>query len=55
MIVLLSTISLTGGMIAHVLTFAAHHRILAVDALAGHGIADLGFGDPKHWVFEPSA
>ncbi len=37
-------------MIAHVLTFAAYNRTLAVQALevAGHG--DLGWGDPMTWV-----
>lgn len=39
-----------GGMIAHVLTFAAHRRTLAVRALAGHGIEDLGWGDPAEWI-----
>jgi AraC family transcriptional regulator len=38
-----------GGMVAHVLTFSAHHRLLAVTALARHGITDLGYGDPKYW------
>lgn len=41
-----------GGMIAHVLTFAAHRRTLAVLALDKHGIGDLGFGDPMRWVAE---
>jgi AraC family transcriptional regulator len=44
-----------GGMIAHVLTFAAHRRTLAVLALERHGITDLGWGDPMRWVAEPSA
>ena len=39
-----------GGMIAHVLTFAAHHRLLAVTTLARFGIDDLGLGDPKYWI-----
>ena len=39
-----------GGMVAHVLTFSAHHRLLAVTALAGYGIDDLGYGDPKYWI-----
>ncbi len=38
-----------GAMIAHVLTFAAHHRLLAVAKLREHGVLDLGLGDPKHW------
>jgi AraC family transcriptional regulator len=39
-----------GGMVAHVLTFSAHHRLLAVTALAGYRIDDLGYGDPKYWI-----
>jgi AraC family transcriptional regulator len=41
-----------GGMIAHVLTFAAHRRTLAVLALDRHGVGDLGWGDPMRWVAE---
>jgi AraC-like DNA-binding protein len=43
-----------GGMIAHVLTFAAHRRTLVVLALADAGITDLGWGDPMRWVAEPA-
>ena len=43
-----------GGMIAHVLTFAAHRRTLVVGALADAGITDLGSGDPMKWVAEPT-
>ena len=43
-----------GGMIAHVLTFAAHRRTLVVLALASHGVADLGWGDPMVWVAQPA-
>ena len=39
-----------GGLIAHVLTFAAHRRILVLGALESAGIADLGNGDPRKWV-----
>jgi AraC family transcriptional regulator len=39
-----------GGMIAHVLTFAAHRRTLAIGALHSVGITDLGAGDPMRWV-----
>ena len=39
-----------GGMIAHVLTFAAHRRTLAIGALHSAGITDLGAGDPMTWV-----
>jgi AraC family transcriptional regulator len=41
-----------GGMIAHVLTFAAHRRTLVCGALLDAGITDLGAGDPMHWVAE---
>jgi hypothetical protein len=43
-----------GGMIAHVLTFAAHRRTLAVLALDKHGVTRLGWGDPMRWVAEPA-
>lgn len=43
-----------GGMIAHVLTFAAHRRVLVAGALRGAGIPDLGHGDPMRWVAEPA-
>jgi len=39
-----------GGMIAHVLTFAAHRRTLVAGALTSAGIGDLGPGDPMRWV-----
>jgi AraC-like DNA-binding protein len=39
-----------GGMIAHVLTFAAHRRTLVALALASHGVDELGWGDPMLWV-----
>lgn len=42
-----------GGMIAHVLTFAAHRRTLVLLALDTHGQSDLGWGDPMRWVAEP--
>ncbi|UAL30277.1 helix-turn-helix domain-containing protein [Nocardioides rotundus] len=42
-----------GGMIAHVLTFAAHRRTLVALALGHHGIDDLGWGDPMLWVAQP--
>jgi AraC family transcriptional regulator len=41
-----------GGMIAHVLTFAAHRRTLVCGALIDAGIDDLGAGDPMRWVEE---
>lgn len=39
-----------GAMVAHVLTFAAHHRLLVVSKLREFGFTDLGFGDPKVWL-----
>jgi len=39
-----------GGLIAHVLTFAAHRRTLVVGALTSAGVTDLGSGDPRKWV-----
>ena len=44
-----------GGMVAHVLTFAAHRRTLVALALDAAGIKDLGWGDPMRWVAEPTA
>jgi len=41
-----------GGLIAHVLTFAAHRRTLVLGALASAGVRDLGYGDPRKWVVE---
>ena len=38
-----------GGMVAHVLTFAAHRRLLAQGALEDAGVTDLN-GDPMRWV-----
>ncbi len=43
-----------GGMIAHVLTFAAHRRTLGAGALIDAGIPDLGAGDPRLWVAQPT-
>jgi AraC-like DNA-binding protein len=39
-----------GGMIAHVLTFAAHRRTLVAGALVDAGVGDLGAGDPMTWI-----
>jgi AraC family transcriptional regulator len=44
-----------GGMVAHVLTFAAVRRTLAVGALDSAGITDLGSGDPMHYVANGAA
>ncbi|HEY0618188.1 MAG TPA: helix-turn-helix domain-containing protein [Kribbella sp.] len=41
-----------GGMVAHVLTFAAHRRSLLVGAFHSAGITDLGAGDPMQFVGE---
>jgi AraC family transcriptional regulator len=39
-----------GGVLAHVLTFSAVRRTMAVGALETAGISDLGAGDPMHFV-----
>ena len=39
-----------GGVLAHVLTFAAVRRTMAVGALESAGITDLGAGDPMRYV-----
>ncbi len=39
-----------GGVLAHVLTFAATRRTLAIGALESAGIHDLGAGDPMTYV-----
>jgi len=39
-----------GGMLAHVLTFSAFRRTLAIGALETAGIDDLGAGDPMQFV-----
>jgi AraC family transcriptional regulator len=39
-----------GGLVAHVLTFAAHRRTLVCGALVDAGVTDLGAGDPRDWV-----
>jgi AraC family transcriptional regulator len=41
-----------GGMVAHVLTFAAARRTLVCGALSSAGVTDLGAGDPMWWVTE---
>ncbi len=42
------------GMVAHVLTFAAHRRTLVALALDAAGQTQLGWGDPMRWVAEPT-
>jgi AraC family transcriptional regulator len=44
-----------GGIIAHVLTFAAHRRTVAIGALHSAGITELDSGDPRVWVVENAA
>lgn len=44
-----------GGMIAHVLTFAAYRRTLVAGALDAAGIRELGWGDPMTWVAESAS
>jgi AraC family transcriptional regulator len=39
-----------GGMVAHVLTFSAVRRTMAIGALESAGIDDLGAGDPMRFV-----
>lgn len=39
-----------GGMLAHVLTFSAVRRTMAIGALETAGIDDLGAGDPMRYV-----
>ena len=41
-----------GGMVAHVMTFAAHRRTLVAGALYSAGITDLGAADPLQWFGE---
>lgn len=41
-----------GGMLAHVLTFAAHRRTLVAGALVSAGIDDLMAADPQTWMGE---
>lgn len=43
-----------GGMIAHVLTFAAVRRVVVLGAFESFGITDLDAGDPADWVSRPS-
>ncbi|WP_322921555.1 helix-turn-helix domain-containing protein [Nocardioides renjunii] len=43
-----------GGMIAHVLTFAAVRRLVVLGALESLGVTDLDAGDPAQWVAQPA-
>lgn len=42
-----------GGMVAHVLTFAAVRRLVVLGAYENLGITDLDAGDPAEWVARP--
>ena len=44
-----------GGMIAHVLTFAAVRRLVVLGAFENLGITDLDAGDPALWVAQPAS
>lgn len=41
-----------GGMIAHVITFAAYRRSVALQAMSQLGVRDLGYGDPIEWEMQ---
>lgn len=43
-----------GGMVAHVLTFAAVRRLVVLGAFENLGITDLDAGDPMEWMGEPA-
>ena len=43
-----------GGMVAHVLTFAAVRRLVVLGAYENLGITDLDAGDPAGWVASPA-
>ena len=38
-----------GGMLAHVTTFSAYRRTVAMFALLDLGVKDIGIGDPIEW------
>lgn len=44
-----------GGAVAHVVTFSAHRRELAIGALRSLGVKDLGYGDPIAWERKAAA
>ena len=48
------TVFTYGGMIAHVLTFAAVRRVVVLGAFESFGITDLDAGDPIDWVSRTS-
>jgi AraC-like DNA-binding protein len=48
------TVFTYGGVVAHVLTFAAVRRLVVLGAYETLGITDLQAGDPLEWVAEPA-
>jgi AraC family transcriptional regulator len=44
-----------GGVLAHVLTFSAVRRTMAIGALESAGVGDLGSGDPMRYVGDAGA
>jgi hypothetical protein len=38
-----------GGVFAHIMTFNAHRRLMALDALRQLGVQTEGFGDPMEY------
>ena len=38
-----------GGVFAHIMTFNAHRRLMALDALRQLGVETEGFGDPMEY------
>jgi len=38
-----------GGVFAHIMTFNAHRRLMALDALRQLGVQTQGFGDPMEY------
>jgi AraC family transcriptional regulator len=38
-----------GGVFAHIMTFNAHRRLMALDALHQLGVQTEGFGDPMEY------
>jgi hypothetical protein len=48
------TVFTYGGVVAHVLTFAAVRRLVVLGAYEKLGITDLRAGDPMEWVAEPA-
>jgi AraC-like DNA-binding protein len=49
------TVYTYGGMVAHVLTFAAVRRLVVLGAFERLGVTDLDAGDPAAWVAQPAS